>query len=644
MFWVFMGYFARGKPAKSAWFKLILFLPALIISLTSLGVERISSFTSAANEVLCDWYVVIVISLLLGFSLLLRDMFLGLRHSRNPRLKNSIRLMLYGTIATFAFAVLTNIFLPIFLTSWSVSRLGPIFTLFLVGTTSYAIIRHKLFDIRFFVVRAAAYLSSLFVMTFALVLPIVLIFGYFLGFHPTTGQLAVVVLLSVCVLYVLQYIRTTFDRLTTRIFFRHYYDFQDVLDKISNLLVRTADVETLRSGTASILMEALKTDLLRYELFADKSYENAKKLKELTAHMKNSVKIIDIDEQKDRINARLEVSNGNDLALIVKLRTTNAFLGYMVLSHKQSGELYSNRDKKLLSIAADEIAIGMQNALRFEEIQNFNLTLQARVDEATRKLRETNKRLKLLDETKDDFISMASHQLRTPLTSVKGYLSLVLEGDAGNISASQRKLLGQAFFSSQRMVYLIADLLNVSRLKTGKFVIESSPVNLADVIEEEIGQLRETAAGRSLELNFNKPEHFPTVNLDETKTRQVIMNFIDNAIYYTPAGGHITVSLRDTGKSIEMRVTDDGIGVPQAERHHLFSKFYRAKNAQKARPDGTGLGLFMARKVVVTQGGAIIFSSQEGKGSTFGFTFPKVKMQQVHAASTAAAVVTKSTT
>jgi signal transduction histidine kinase len=114
--------------------------------------------------------------------------------------------------------------------------------------------------------------------------------------------------------------------------------------------------------------------------------------------------------------------------------------------------------------------------------------------------------------------------------------------------------------------------------------------------------------------------------LDETKTRQVIMNFTDNAIYYTPAGGHIKVVLIDKPQTIELRVVDDGIGVPKTEQHHLFSKFYRAGNARQARPDGTGLGLFMAKKVIIAEGGALIFESEVGKGSTFGFQFSKAKI------------------
>ncbi|MEK7059729.1 MAG: sensor histidine kinase, partial [Patescibacteria group bacterium] len=108
-------------------------------------------------------------------------------------------------------------------------------------------------------------------------------------------------------------------------------------------------------------------------------------------------------------------------------------------------------------------------------------------------------------------------------------------------------------------------------------------------------------------------------------TRQVIMNMIDNALHYTPTGGKITVKLLETPLTIEMRVEDNGIGVPKSEQAHLFTKFYRAGNARKARPDGTGLGLFMAKKVIIAQGGSLIFESREGKGSAFGFVFSKAK-------------------
>lgn len=315
---------------------------------------------------------------------------------------------------------------------------------------------------------------------------------------------------------------------------------------------------------------------------------------------------------------------------MIPLVVNKVQIGLMFLGEKKSGNTYDSKDLKNFQILADEIALAMQSALQFVEIQQFAATLQARVEERTKQLRKANDKLKELDEAKDEFISMASHQLRTPLTSMKGYVSMVLDGDTGKISEEQRSMLQQAFDSSQRMVFLIADLLNVSRLKTGKFVIENVPTNLADVVESEVHQIKESATQRGLELSYSKPSEFPTLMFDETKLRQVMMNFIDNAMYYTPRGGKISVEIKKSDKSIDFTVTDTGLGVKPEDQRHLFTKFYRAQNARKMRPDGTGLGLYMAQKVVVAQGGAIIFNSKLGEGSTFGFTFPLTEHLPAH--------------
>lgn len=300
---------------------------------------------------------------------------------------------------------------------------------------------------------------------------------------------------------------------------------------------------------------------------------------------------------------------------LVKLVSRRRLAGLLAIGYDTPVERLEQTEVELLDYLSGRISVSLDNRLLSEENQHIR-----------RQLKESNAKLVELDEARDDFISMASHQLRTPLTSVKGYTSMVLEGDAGKLTPMQRKLLSQSFFSAQRMVYLVADLLNVSRLKTGKFVMEATPFNLADVVQEEVDQLKEIAANRSIKLTYVKPKKFPEVVLDETKIHQVVMNFIDNAIYYTPVKGHIDVKLVETPTTIELRVKDNGMGVPKREQPHLFTKFYRAANARKSRPDGTGIGLFMVKKAIVAQGGSIIFDSEEGKGSTFGFVFSKHKI------------------
>ncbi len=217
---------------------------------------------------------------------------------------------------------------------------------------------------------------------------------------------------------------------------------------------------------------------------------------------------------------------------------------------------------------------------------------------------------------------MASHQLGTPLTAITGYLSMSLDTDKNNMTTQQREFVSYAVEAAERMTAMSMDLLNVSRLSSGRFMIERQPVDLATLVDQEVHQLLPAADRNGVKLEYVAPATpLPQLQIDESKTRQVIMNFIDNAIYYTPHG-RVVVALERMGNNLRFTVTDNGIGVPPAEQDKLFAKFYRAENAKKTRPDGTGLGLYLAKRVIEDQGGQIVFHSEEGKGSTFGFDMP----------------------
>lgn len=202
---------------------------------------------------------------------------------------------------------------------------------------------------------------------------------------------------------------------------------------------------------------------------------------------------------------------------------------------------------------------------------------------------------------------------------------MLIEGDMGDVTKEQKHLLNEAFVSSERMVRLISDFLNVSRLQTGKFVIEKRSVNLGQLVQREVDSLKQNASARGLEFIYKQPKNLSPLEIDENKIQQVIMNFCDNAIYYSKEKGKIVVTLQRVDGCVEFKVSDRGIGVPEDEQAHLFNKFFRATNARRARPDGTGVGLFLAKKVIDAHDGSIIFESKEGKGSTFGFRLPLPK-------------------
>jgi signal transduction histidine kinase len=541
-----------------------------------------------------------------------------------PQERHAFKIILITIGVAALYGVTTNIAIPIITGSQKLIDLGMLTVDILAFGLALSIIRYRFLDIRLYVFRAAGYISALALTALVYVCVMSVSVSNLLEIPLTVKAMVILSIASLVLAISFHPLHEYFNRLTNKLFFRDYYDPQDVLDQLGRLLVGTVDLLEIQEKSREILDVALNPSSVVFLLSKD-SGANKDLVQEIVA---SELDVITDRDAHDRGNLRLmKCLREFDISVAVRLRTAHEDLGFLLVGPRKAGTEYSMADIHFLGVVADQLALGLQGALRFQEIQKFNETLQEKIEEATRQLRHSNEKLRKLDQTKDDFISMSSHQLRTPLTAMKGYVSMVLEGDGGDLTHRQRKMLTQAFVSTQRMSYLISDLLNVSRLKSGKFMIEPVLTNLSRVVKEEVEQLAETVRVRKLTMTYHRPEHFPTLYADEMKLRQVMMNFMDNAIYYTPEDGHIDIYLVEKTHTIEFTVVDSGIGVPRDEQHHLFSKFYRAHNAKHVRPDGTGLGIFMAKKVIIAQGGAIIFKSAEGRGSTFGFTIPKSKLQ-----------------
>lgn len=586
-------------------------------------------------------YLIFVVYFVITF---ISSLYVGYRNSmvaKQALLRNQLRFYTLGITLTSIPGFIANMILP-FYNIYDYIWIGPLCSLIFVAFIGYAIAKHGLFDIKTTAVRATAYILTLVVLGGIY---------YLLGFIVTTLLFrsnatdwaefsSVSVALALILALLFQPIKTFFDTATNKIFFRGRYDVDEFLGRLNTIFAKTTDLHELINKSITEICITMKSPYVMSAIFQDKDQNIIVDstgrtmihiaegvLIALHRYIGNSNSrggILVADEvlretySHTAVGKMLQQLVDKGVSLIVPI---GGDLGVLLLGESLAGG-YTKRDIMTLETVSGELSIAIQNALSIEEIQVLNRTLKNRVDTATRELRATNKQLMALDETKDEFISMASHQLRTPLTSIKGYISMVLEGDAGEITSQQRALLSESFASSERMVHLIGDFLNVSRLQTGKFMIDASPTNLADVIAEEVESLQRMAKDRDIVMHFRKPKVFPLLNLDENKLRQVIMNFIDNAIYYSPTGSTIDIKLTRRAGEVRFEVKDQGMGVPKDVQHRLFTKFFRADNARKQRPDGTGIGLYLAKKVITEQGGKIIFSSQPGKGSTFGFRLP----------------------
>lgn len=228
-----------------------------------------------------------------------------------------------------------------------------------------------------------------------------------------------------------------------------------------------------------------------------------------------------------------------------------------------------------------------------------------------------------LDRLKSEFISVAAHQLRTPLSAVKWAVKMVMDGDAGPINDEQKGLLDQGYKSNERMIVLINDLLDVSRIEAGKFEYEFVEGSLEDLVDTTVQEFQQIVKHKSVNLKYDKPDRpLPKIKLDPLKLKMVVENLIDNAVKYTAPGGRVEVLFKYYGNTIEFVVADSGVGIPKDQLAQLFSKFFRAKNVIRMQTDGTGLGLFIAKKIVEKHGGVIWAESEEGKGTQMHFTLP----------------------
>jgi len=231
-----------------------------------------------------------------------------------------------------------------------------------------------------------------------------------------------------------------------------------------------------------------------------------------------------------------------------------------------------------------------------------------------------------VDRMKTEFISIASHQLRTPMSGVKGVLSLLLEDVLGPLNPEQRKYVRRANEANERLIALVNDLLNVSRLEQGSLQLRSEPVNLAEVLQTLAAEFQPRAAQYKQTLQVERdgsPDEEMVVHGDPVRLREVFLNLLDNAVKYTPESGRITLRLQASEQRVTVEVSDSGVGIPADKFPVLFQKFNRIQNPLSGREFGTGLGLYFARSVIELHQGSVEVESHLGEGTTFRVTLPR---------------------
>lgn len=287
-----------------------------------------------------------------------------------------------------------------------------------------------------------------------------------------------------------------------------------------------------------------------------------------------------------------------------------------------------NHVHKKKAIFVDEIKFGKK-----KDTRSYKLSVAPVLDDENKieyfvSVYRDITREKNIDRMKTEFISLASHQLRTPLSAVNWITEMLLENDSGKLNKKQREQIEDIEKANQRMIDLVNSLLNISRIESGRIIVDPIETDLSELIKGVLTELKPALESKGHKCVTSISQHIKSVKLDQQLIHEVYKNFISNAIKYTPDGGEITIMVSVKNNEIISQITDNGLGIPEKEQHRIFGKFFRADNIQSIATEGSGLGLYLVKAIVESSHGKVWFRSEENKGTSFFFSLPKSGMKK----------------
>ncbi|MEI6478284.1 MAG: ATP-binding protein [bacterium] len=568
--------------------------------------------------------------------------------------RSQLNIIGFGVFLMAGIAIFTNIILPYGYNFFDFQEVGALSTTFFLLAIAYAISAHHLFDIRVIIKRTVIYTGLL---IFALLTYSMVIFFFtnlFGGNGSAFDTRNFLVNLLAAGLIAVGYdpLRRTLEDKTDSFLFKKEYEEQAVLNELGRKL---NDVVALDEALDLMMQTIVKVFHLHHAVtFVFQPAENSevaiKRIKQIGYTSMNHVYLNDDDftisyfsshpgvTRLDVLNQETEeekrrfsnLSNGNtkslpketshlirqhaikvavakkltDLsaALAIPLHLNQQPIGLILLSDKLSGDTFSPEDVTLLDTMATQAISSIQKAKLYEG-----------------------------DQMKSEFVSIASHELLTPVSAMEGYLSMILDENMGKVDAQARNYLDKVYISSKRLSALVKDLLSVSRIEAGRMKMEPQSLDMNKLIHDTMDQLKFLAENKKLKMTYKAADKaLPPVWADSDRTMQVLVNLVSNAIKYTPKGDIVITashSLQPT-PHVQVSVTDTGLGISKAAQAHLFEKFYRVATPQTTGIVGTGLGLYITKSIIEMMGGVMTLKSTEGKGSTFSFTLPTFKVEK----------------
>jgi len=650
-FLYFTFFFPGGDFPKNKLIKFFLFLVPIFIFVISVIPRSIISSASINDgkidvEVGWGYYVHSTLTILFFVWAFFNVISKFIKSTGINRLQ--IWYLLLGTGISTLIGIVTNVILFFYTTEYN--WIGPSGTIIMVVFITYAITRYRLMDIRLIILRSAVFGLIVFITAsiFSVISTLIALLFTDLAGVKSSVISSVVIVVLLTIFY--SSLRKFIEKITNSFLYKKSYNPDTLLAEITRVTSSILDLNHLLSTICKILDSAFSAQNIGVALlhnggqlevtyqqgFQKGVAEGLVSYPDVVNILHKEVKRLDgilvIDEMRTRHEngefepvsiELLDALHNNDVAIILPLYVKEQMIGIIEIGNKKSGDPYNSQDLKTLRIIAGQAAVAIENAKLYEEMKDFNVKLADEVERKTAQLRKANLELRQLDQAKSEFISIASHQLRTPLTVIKGYISMMREGNFGEVPKPIMKNLEKVYSSNERLIHLVENLLDISRIESGRQEFDWKKINLEDTVKIVVDNLKQNAKAKDLKLIFDKSKKkTPQVVADPNKIHEVIMNFVDNAIKYTKKG-EIDVSLVHNPKDnlITFCVKDTGRGIDPTIKKGLFKKFSRGKGSFRVHTEGVGLGLYVAKMIIDSHKGKIWAESKgRDKGAKFCFS------------------------
>jgi signal transduction histidine kinase len=507
-----------------------------------------------------------------------------------------------------------------------------------------AILRYRLMDIDFVLNRGSVYAVVSGVMVAVYLISINILSAMYSG-----SENVIKVFSTIIVAILFAPIRNIVQDFIDKVFYQRRYNSRQTLLNLGKALSTILQLNELSDTLLDQLSDALQPEYAALMLREDSEYKVRHRHRYTGDEEKLQKSLIEFDPD----SAKDRPERIGEKRLVMPLLSKGNCVGFILLGGKMSGKAYNAEDIFLMGILSSQAAISIENALIYEKLRDqvdFMQSAYNRMLDAFRKsypdlqmeeplptaediiseldmiadaLVRSSEMIRELDDLKSEFLSNVSHELRQPLTSIKGYADNLLDGVAGELNEKQVRYIKGISQNIERLIKMVSDMLNLTRIAAGRIELARTNFSLYPLIREVVFESSSAAEKKEISLDIQCPSYIKLL-ADQDKLKQVIINLVDNAIKFTPPAGKVSVLVRDMKESVSISVVDTGIGIALKNLDKIFNRWEQVPREDKGKSVGVGIGLSIVKSFVELHNGSISVESEPGKGSQFTFTIPKV--------------------